>query len=169
MKVLVIDPGSESSGVVFMRGREILSVHDAVANRAVMYLPEIDAADKIVCEWVAAMGMAVGREVFDTCRWVGVFEAVAHAANKPFQLVYRRDVKLHLCGDSRAKDKNIRQAILDLYPGTGGGKIPQIGTKAKPGPLYEVTSHSWAAIGLGLAVQESERLTKVQTVSLHAM
>ena len=48
------------------------------------------------------------------------------------------------------------QALLDLFPRTGGGATPQIGTKGKPGPLYGVSSHAWAA--LGVAVTASHQM-----------
>ena len=118
-------------------------------------------ADRVVCEWIQSYGMTVGKEVFHTCRWVGRFEQAVDGW-RPFRLVYRRAVKLHLCNDTRAKDKNIRQAILDLYPATGGGKTPQIGTKESPGPLYGISSHMWAAVGLALTVQEVEAVEAVQ-------
>lgn len=41
----------------------------------------------------------------------------------------RLKVKVHLCHDSRAKDANIRQAILDRF----GGKAVAIGSKRQPG------------------------------------
>ena len=60
---------------------------------------------------------------------------------------------MYLCNSMRAKDSNIRQAILDRYPTTGGGKCPQVGTKKEPGPLYGVSKDVWAAIGVGLTYQ----------------
>ena len=47
----------------------------------------------------------------------------------------------------RAKDSNIRQALLDLY---GGDKRKAIGIKAEPGPLYGIKSHMWAALGVAV-------------------
>lgn len=44
-------------------------------------------------------------------------------------------------------------ALLDLFPRTGGGATPQIGTKAKPGPLYGVSSHAWAALGVAVTAK----------------
>jgi hypothetical protein len=51
--------------------------------------------------------MAVGAEVFDTVLWAGRFAEAAHRV--PVVMLPRRAVKLALCGDSRAKDANIRQ------------------------------------------------------------
>ena len=71
--------------------------------------------------------------------------------------VYRKDVKLHLCGSSRAKDPSVRAALIDLYPASGGGKCPQIGTKRQPGPLFGVSSHAWPALGVAVLAQSRSR------------
>jgi hypothetical protein len=48
--------------------------------------------------------------MFDTVLWAGRFARVAHRV--PVVLPPRRAMKLALCGDSRAKDANIREALL---------------------------------------------------------
>ena len=107
----------------------------------------------VVCEMIQAMGMPVGRTTFETVFWIGRFcEAAGDAGH---DRVYRMDIKMHLCNNTRAKDNNIRQALIDRFPATGGGKTPQIGTKAQPGILYGFKSHLWAA--LGVAVTYSDR------------
>ncbi|MEJ1365646.1 MAG: hypothetical protein RPU42_11265, partial [Candidatus Sedimenticola sp. (ex Thyasira tokunagai)] len=71
--------------------------------------------------------------------------------------VYRKDVKMEMCGTTRAKDKNIRLSILDQYEPAGGGATPQVGTKSKPGPLYGVNKHAWSALAVGLTwIQQRE-------------
>jgi hypothetical protein len=112
----------------------------------------------LAIEMIASYGMPVGREVFETCVWIGRFveafsrDSRAHAP----RLVYRKDVKMHLCGTNKAKDANVRQALLDLFPRTGGGATPQVGTKAKPGPLYGVSTHAWPALGVAVYVAAQE-------------
>jgi hypothetical protein len=59
-------------------------------------------------------------------------------------------VKLHLCGTNKAKDANVRQALLDMFPRTGGGAVPQVGTKKEPGPLYGISTHAWPALGVAI-------------------
>jgi len=63
---------------------------------------------------------------------------------------------MHLCKNNRAKDANIRQALLDRFPATGGGKAPQIGTKKQPGPLYGVTSHLWSALAVAVTWADTQ-------------
>ncbi len=98
----------------------------------------------VAIEMIASYGMPVGREVFETCVWIGRF--AQKLDYKPVHLVYRRDVKLHLCSNARAKDGNIRQALIDRY----GGKEKAIGTKKAPGPLYGVAADVWSALAIAV-------------------
>lgn len=82
--------------------------------------------DVVVIEKVESYGMAVGAEVFDTVLWAGRFAEAAHRV--PVVMLPRRAVKLALCGDSRAKDANIRQALIDRFGGSAA-----VGRKAAPG------------------------------------
>ena len=106
--------------------------------------------------------MAVGAEVFETCVWTGRFIqcwtdspfSYRIGAERPVRRVFRRDVKMHLCGSARAKDANVRQALIDRY---GPGKEAAIGRKATPGPLYGVTTHVWAALAVAVTAADRER------------
>ena len=113
-----------------------------------------------VIETVASYGMAVGAEVFETVYWSGRFhEAITRTTGIEPARMYRRDVKLHLCRSDRAKDANIRQAILDRF----GGKEKAIGKKKSPGPLYGITADCWQA--LALAITYADTREKVVTVA----
>src|SRR5690606_4735562 len=83
------------------------------------------------------------------------------ACQAPSTKVYRKDVKLHLCGSPRAKDANIRQSLLDRF---GPGKEKAVGTKQNPGPLYGVKSHMWAALAVAVYWWDAEEdLKKART------
>ena len=145
--ILAIDPGTTQSGWVVYDGRRVLDC--GVSPNREMLLKVRHCGGPLAIEMIASYGMAVGREVFETCVWIG---RMVEAFRDPeaVKLVYRRDVKLHLCGSPKAKDQNIRQALLDMFPSTGGGKTPQVGTKSQPGPLYGVSSHAWPALGVAI-------------------
>jgi hypothetical protein len=98
---------------------------------------------RVVIEKVESFGMAVGAEVFETVFWSGRFAEAAH----PLQVdrIGRKAIKIHLCGSARAKDPNIRQALLDRYGGPGAK-----GTKAQPGPLYGIANDLWSALAVAV-------------------
>jgi hypothetical protein len=87
--------------------------------------------------------MAVGREVFET-----VFSIGRMAMLTDVRLVPRRDVKLHICGSPRAKDGNIRQALIDRFG--------PVGTKKAPGPLWGISKHRWAALAVAVTAFDLE-------------
>jgi len=157
MHIIAIDPGSEKSAYVRLVNGELIS-HYILPNEDVLKVlgcPTMDA-DVLVIEMVANYGMSVGKSVFETCVWIGRFMQVSRCRT---ERMYRMAVKMHLCHDSRAKDGNIRQAIIDRYPATGGGAIPQIGTKKRPGPLHGVSKDVWSALALAITFQDTHKET----------
>ena len=149
--VLAIDPGTTESGwVAFQDGAIVEKGIDA--NQAV--LVRASAARSwgahLAVEMIASYGMPVGREVFETCLWIGRFLQAAQPCET--HLIYRKDVKMHLCNSMRARDAHIRQALLDRF---GPGREIAIGRKASQGPLYGIKKHMWAA--LAVAVTFSDR------------
>ena len=143
--ILAIDPGTYESGYVIIDAEGQVLEAGVLPNGDIKKLVYARSASEtgwtMAVEMIASYGMPVGREVFETCVFIGMLlEAWDHEKVK----VYRKDVKLHLCGTPRAKDGNIRQALIDLY----GGDSVAIGNKKNPGPLYRVKSHAWAALGV---------------------
>jgi len=149
-KIIVgIDPGTDKSAIVAIQGMKIIlknimpneEMLNTVASLKEMIRPEVI----VWCEMIECQGMPVGRETFTTVLWIGKYMLQAELVGVPFHLLTRREEKLHLCGSMRAKDANIRQALIDIYG--------EQGTKKNPGGTYGVSSHCWAA----LAVAETGR------------
>lgn len=107
-RIFAIDPGTTHSGLVIMVDGRVTS-SGVFENHEVLEEICIHRGTQIACEMIASYGMAVGKEVFETCLWIGRFVQAAGADR--VRLVYRKGVKLHLCGSPRAKDANIRQAL----------------------------------------------------------
>jgi len=151
--IIAIDPGTTQSAVVYMYDDGGLSKEILPNNQLRERLKKFSGQNiesKLAVEMIASYGMPVGKEVFETCLWIGHFiEAWSggKTINHNDLLVYRKDVKIHLCGNNRAKDANIRQALIDIY---GPGKDKAIGKKATPGPLYGFKADMWAALGVAV-------------------
>jgi hypothetical protein len=151
--LFAIDPGNEHSAFVLYEDGKPHHFGKVTNAELLALVDRGEAYDELAIEMIASYGMPVGREVFETCVWIGRF---VQASYQQHTLVYRRDVKLHLCGQARAKDANIRQALIDRY----GGKDVAIGKKAKPGPLYGVTADVWAALALAVTYDETRERRK---------
>ena len=153
--ILAVDPGTLQSGWCLFANNHVKG-YGVSQNPDMLTIIRDTSATVLAIERVASYGMSVGREVFETCEWVGDFRNEWRRLGKgEAVLVYRKDVKLHLCGSSRAKDSNVRQALIDLFEPTGGGKCRQIGVKGKPGPLFGVSSHAWPALGVAVTATAS--------------
>jgi hypothetical protein len=140
MIILAIDPGPEKSGWVLLNSGRVMRSEIFSNDELIQDLPRLSrVADKLAIEMVASYGMPVGREIFETCVWIGRF---LQAWPGDVQYVYRKDVKLELCGSPRAKDANIRQALID--------RIGPPGTKKNPGPTYGVTGDMWSALAVAV-------------------
>lgn len=155
MILLSIDPGnSESAFATYDTEHGKPLSWQKIPNTELLYCVENSDSsarriDHLAIEMVACYGMAVGAEVFDTCVWIGRF---IQAWGGPFNFIYRKDVKLHLCGNLRAKDANIRQALIDRF---GPGKELAIGRKASPGPLYGMSGDCWSALAVAVTHADS--------------
>lgn len=155
--ILAIDPGpTMSAWLVLDTASDAIRNHAISANEDLLALIRTDVAPatgpvtEVVIEKVEGFGMAVGAEVFETVFWSGRF---AEAAS-PLRVsrIGRRTIKLHLCGQARAKDPNIRQALIDRYGGPAA-----IGRKASPGPLYGIARDLWAALAVAVTWADRER------------
>jgi hypothetical protein len=149
--ILAIDPGPIESAYVLL-GEKLLKPqgfakisNDKMLDTLYSLSAEMEVWSKanrydLAVEMVASYGMPVGAEVFETVLWVGRFWEAAHFKSK--QLIYRKDVKMNLCGSMKAKDSNIRQALIDRFG--------PVGTKKNPGWFHGVSGDIWAAIAVGV-------------------
>lgn len=142
--ILAIDPGTTQSGYVLFADR-VAADSGVLANDRILEMARTWPGPMAI-EMVASYGMPVGSEVFETVRWIGRFQQAYHDPDS-VRLVFRKDVKMHLCGTPRAKDGNIRQALID--------KLGAPGTKKAPGPTYGVKSHAWAALAVAVTSLEA--------------
>jgi hypothetical protein len=150
VNILAIDPGTNQSGYVLWSTLTNRPEHFDILENNEM-LKRIhglnDRADVCAIEMIGhyGTGMPAGKEVFETCIWIGRFQQTFVRPND-VQLIKRATIKTHLCGSARAKDGNVSQALRDRF----GEK----GTKANPGPFYGVKSHIWQACALAVYVAD---------------
>lgn len=135
MMLFAIDPGTTESAVIAWDGQ--IRMAKIMPNEELLAMVRRSkaalAGARMAVETIASYGMAVGRETFETCEFCGRLREAAEANGATVQRVYRKDVKINLCGTMKAKDTNIRAALLDKY-----GKDVLKGIK----------SHLWSAMAV---------------------
>lgn len=162
--LIAIDPGTTESAYVVLAENYAPLAFAKLANEELCgILGAYGPMDTIVIERLASYGMPVGREVLETCEWVGHFARIALANGARVEYLYRRDVKLHLCDDSRAGDANIRRALIsrfathDLRTGKGTAKHQDW--------FYGFAADMWQAYALGVTWMDMEaRITQTRGV-----
>ncbi|KKK65630.1 hypothetical protein LCGC14_2972200 [marine sediment metagenome] len=181
--ILAIDPGTTKSAYLLYQEGSILGF-DKLDNCQILLVAEGCNANLMAIEMPACYGMAVGKSVFETCRWVGIFQQ-AFGLSKTY-LVYRKScsdegvdsILMHLCHNTRAKDTNVRRAIIDLYGGDekaiGGVRCRKCNGKgwfgagrpvcpvcngdkwkSPPGPLKGIVDDAWAALAVAITFDET--------------
>ena len=144
--ILAIDPGTTQSAYCFYGRKDAITAGIADNDKIISEIIKPMCWDVLAIEMVASYGMAVGKDVFETVRWIGRFQQSALDPDA-VRFVYRKDVKMHLCNSMKAKDANIRQALID--------KIGPQGTKKNPGPTYGISKDMWAALAVAVTYDET--------------
>lgn len=154
--ILAIDPGNEKSAYVLMDyvtleplEAEIHDNRDLLCMITERYFPDTE----VVIEMVASYGMAVGETVFETVFWIGRFyEAAGRFPGR--HRIKRMDVKMNLCHSSRAKDSNVRQALVDRF--AQHDKKNGKGTKKNPDWFYGFSADMWQAYAVGVTWSDTK-------------
>lgn len=162
--ILAIDPGNEESAYCMI----IKDTYKPIAFGKVKNEDLLNAinnnlyafdVDTLVIEKIASYGMAVGATVFDTCIWTGRFvqgyldNSVIDRQNVEY--IYRKEEKMNLCNSMKAKDSNIRQALIDRFAQFDfkNGK----GTKGNKDFFYGFSKDVWAAYAVGVTWLDKQK------------
>lgn len=153
--ILAIDPGNEESAFCFMGMytyepkyfAKMKNADAVVAIRNFISKNRLECSYQVAIERVASYGMAVGASVFQTCEWIGRFSQILEDMSFDITYIYRKDEKMNICGQMKAKDSNIRVALIDRFAkhDMKTGK----GTKSNPDWFYGFAKDIWAAYAVG--------------------
>ena len=151
-RILAIDPGTAQSGVVQTEDG-VITLACVMFNETLLERVRVTGAyvaNGLVAPMVFAIerfearGMPIGEDSIETVIWTGRFMQDWHTPDDVV-LIRRSAIKVGLCGTSKAKDANIRQALID--------RLGPPGSKKSPGPTFGVTSHAWAALAVAVTAQ----------------
>ena len=153
--IIGIDPGNKETAFCLVSARTLAPVYFVKEENKKMLTDLLNTVQavgidnvEIVMEDIASYGMAVGREVFDTCKWIGRILDRFELQGKDVALIFRMDEKKTICHNPRANDATIRQALIDrfAYGVPNKGK----GSKKDPGWFYGFHADVWSAYAVAV-------------------
>ena len=160
MRVLGIDPGPlhKWTGVVLVDFNK-----NSIEDKGLIHNTDMiswirerrQLFDVCGIEVLQAQGCQVQQTTFDTGHWGGRYAQVVYDLGKPVYEIFRRKIKIHLCGKSSTGDTQVSAACRDRFKPTGGGKDPWKGVKGKPGPLYGISKDMWSALAIAVYTNET--------------
>lgn len=158
MSIFAIDPGNIQSAYIIVDKDNVPKEKGKIDNcdlRNLMlerFVYNHSPVDYVGIEMIKSYGMRVGQTVFDTCRWVGIFEEILSYSHF-VHLVGRADVKKNLCGNiAGANDTAVNMVLRDRF--TPGNPRPK-GTKKNPGFFYEFNNDIYAAFAVAVTMNDA--------------
>lgn len=158
MKIFAIDPGNTESAYCVVDAETLRPLDFAkLPNedlRAIIKDYHFEEGDRAAVEMLQSYGNLIGRDVLETAVWIGRFsECLDRKLLHPAEMVFRMEEKIHICGNSKAGDPNIRRALIDRFCAhdyrTGRG------TKKNRDFFYGFSGDTWAAYAVGLTYIET--------------
>lgn len=152
--ILAIDPGNIESAYCVIDDTTYKPIefgkiyNDDLVTQIPTILEQYNV-HSVVIEMIASYGMAVGASVFDTCVWIGRFYERSIRYVGCIDYIYRKEEKMNLCHTMKAKDSNIRQALIDRFG--------EVGTKKNPGFFYGFKKDIWAAFAVGCTYLDKQK------------
>lgn len=118
-----------------------------ISNEELLVIVKKEDYGKLVYEAFASYGMAIGQSTIKSIEWNGRFIQCAVDRGIPVFPIFRKDEKINLCGSMKAKDANIRQALIDRFAKHDfkNGK----GTKDEPDWFFGFRADVWSSYAIG--------------------
>jgi hypothetical protein len=153
MLVLGIDPGQyESAFVIYQpeapEGPFVVAKY-IVPNDVMLFKCCQIEASCLAIEMIEGFGKTVGQSTFETIFWAGRF-AQAFKGSLGFEKIGRHAIKMNFCESRKARDSDIREALIHRFGGPAELK--------KGGKLHGFKSHLWSALAVAVTYCDHEKL-----------
>lgn len=146
--ILAIDPGNIESAYCLIDKKTYKPIEFGKVDNTLLLIKIGELQyEKLIIEMIASYGMAVGQTVFETCVWIGRF--IQRRTCCDYEYIYRKEEKINICNSMKAKDSNIRQALIDRFG--------IVGTKKQPGWFYGFKKDVWAAYAVGITWLDKQK------------
>ena len=162
MKLLAIDTGNISSAyIIFCTEENRVIEKDFLENEKFIERILTLTFDEVAIEKIVSLGMPIGATTIDTIFFNGrLYEIFKKLKKVPFWYP-RIDIKMHLCHTTRAKDTNVRTALVNRFGEPSTKKNPHNKYNELNDKIY-FGSHFWSCLGIAVYHLEPHHSYPVQ-------
>lgn len=156
MKILAIDVGTTETGFCLIDKDTYRPIRfGKVSNEELLNIVKNEDYDILIYEEFQSYGMPIGISTITSITWNGRYIQSALDRNKIVDYIYRKEEKLNLCGSMKAKDSNIRQALIDRFAKFDfkNGK----GVKGNTDFFYGFSKDVWSAFAVGVTWLDKQK------------
>lgn len=147
VRALAIDVGTTETGYCVADMYNLKPIEfGKVDNEYLLNQMQIINYDILVYEKFQSYGMGIGQSTIDSIEWNGRYIQTALDRLVKVYPMPRKEVKINICGSLRAKDTNIRLALIDRFAKHDfkNGK----GTKKNQDWFYGFKADVWSAYAI---------------------
>lgn len=147
MEILSLDVGTKMSGYCIADGNTLKPIEfGKINNEDLLKIVKEKNYDLMLYEEFQSYGMAIGESTITSIKWNGRYIQSALDREKKVVPIYRKEEKMCLCQTMKAKDSNIRRALIDRFAihDYKNGK----GTKKNPDWFYGFKADVWSSYAI---------------------
>lgn len=149
MRVLSVDAGNiQSAYIIFCTEQKRVVQKGFLENE--QFIEEIlnSSFDEVAIEKIVSLGAVIGSSTLDTAYTNGrIYEAIKTKFGIISNLYSRIDIKMHLCFTTRAKDANVRQALVNKFGDSSTKKNPHNTFNELEDKIY-FGGHFWSCLAI---------------------
>ena len=149
-KILSIDVGTSETGycIVDKETYKPLQI-GKISNEELLKIVKKEEYDILVYEEFQSYGMPIGVSTITSITWNGRYIQSALDRNIPIFPIYRKEEKINICNSMKAKDSNIRQALIDRFG--------IVGVKKSPGWFYGFKKDIWSSYAIAVTFLDKQK------------
>lgn len=150
MEILSLDVGTIESAYCIINYDNYKPLKfGKIDNEELLKIVKKEKYDILVYEEFQSYGMPIGESTIRSITWNGRYIQSALDKNIPVYPIYRKEEKINLCHSMKAKDSNIRQALIDRFG--------DVGTKKNQGFFYGFKKDIWSAFAVGCTYLDKQK------------
>ena len=141
-RVLGIDAGTVETGYAIVDEETYRPLEAGIISNTEMLdvIGKMHPGERVAIERFVSYGKPIGSTTIDAIEWTGRFIQAAEMMGLKWEYVTRREARLYIADDIKAKDKDVRAGLISRFG--------VVGTKKDQGFFYGFKDDMWSAFAI---------------------